>query len=32
MKSLKSLIITLVASCASFAAVAQDVDNSWSFW
>lgn len=31
MKSLKSLIITLVASCASFAAMAQDVDNSWSF-
>lgn len=31
MKSLKSLIIALVASCASFAAMAQDVDNSWSF-
>ena len=31
MKSLKSLIIALVASCASFTAMAQDVDNSWSF-
>ena len=31
MKSLKSLIITLVASCASFTAMAQNVDNSWSF-
>lgn len=31
MKSIKSLIIALVASCASFTAMAQDIDNSWSF-